>query len=85
MSPVHHPFATKVPIWVQVGTAEFFYESVVKWVREMVVVAGNVVELYEVEDAMHDVFAVGKEWGMERQAVDAVRDAKRFLAAVESK
>lgn len=35
MSPLYHPFVVTVPCWVQVGTAEIFYQDIVERVRKM--------------------------------------------------
>jgi hypothetical protein len=51
-----HPFPTPVPLVVNVGTLEPFFERITRWAVEMRGVDGNVVELYNEEDAVHDTY-----------------------------
>ncbi|PLB49305.1 alpha/beta-hydrolase [Aspergillus steynii IBT 23096] len=73
LSFAQSPFYVKVPIWAMVGTAESFYESNAKFVREMRAF-GNVVMLYEMLDAPHDVFMASRAYGLEREVEKAMRE-----------
>lgn len=79
ISPLYHPFAVDVPIWVQAGTAEVFYPNILEWVEKMKAVKGNTIELHEAKDAMHDIFTAGGEMGMSDKAREGARKAKEFL------
>ena len=81
-SPLGHPFALKVPIWIQVGTAEVFYDKVIHWAEQMSQIADNQVQLHTVKDGMHDVFAVGGDFGMDDQALTAIQAARMFVGGV---
>ncbi|KAK2600550.1 hypothetical protein N8I77_010077 [Diaporthe amygdali] len=58
ITPLGNPFPTPVPMFVNAGTAELFYERITKWASEMRE-AGSVVELHIEENAVHDTFLVG--------------------------
>ncbi|KAL9628675.1 MAG: hypothetical protein Q9204_005741 [Flavoplaca sp. TL-2023a] len=79
MSPLKHPFAAGVPLWLQVGSEEVFYDQILEFVDGMKRFKDNECELYTVEYGMHDVFAVGGDFGMEDQAMKAVLAARSFL------
>lgn len=82
MSPLFNPFAVAVPLWVQVGTAEVFYPDILDWVKKMEAVQGNIVELHESPDAMHDIFTVGGDFGLPEMAREGARKAAAFLDKV---
>ena len=82
ISPMSHPFATSVPIWVQVGTAESLQDDVLKWAQAMREVEGNLVQLLEVQEGMHGLYDVAEEWGMKKELDDVMNDAVRFLRQV---
>jgi hypothetical protein len=56
VSPFCHPFVAPVPIWMQIGTAEVFSKDVKQWVFNIKIVRENTIELYEVENGMHNTF-----------------------------
>ena len=79
-SPLMHPFGLQgVPLWVQVGTSEVFFRNTKKWIEKMRGVEGNVLGVWEIDGGMHDVFAIGADFGMEEKAEEAVKEAGRWL------
>lgn len=68
LSPLHHPFSTKVPMFIQCGTVEVLYdEQVGFFLRRMGEVAGNKVEIMELQNAPHDTFLPEKSWGSQKK------------------
>ena len=84
ISPFYHPFALKVPIWTQAGTAEIFYDKIELWVDKMKQCEGNRVQLHGVKDGMHDVFAAGGDFGMKDEALAAAQSAVGFLNSIDN-
>ncbi|MCJ1384291.1 hypothetical protein MMC17_007407 [Xylographa soralifera] len=80
-SPMKHPFATKAKLFIQVGTAEVLADDVTELAKAMGDVPGNDVMLWEVRNAMHDVFAAGAGLGFEKEAREAVHAAGGCLTA----
>lgn len=78
VSPVYHPFHSPVPIWVQAGGVEKLYATIAEWVIKMRN-AGSIIELYTMEGLPHDVFHFSTDMGLEVEAREALRDARRFL------
>lgn len=78
-SPLRHPFATTVPIWVMAGGAEVLVDSIVGFAARMREVEGTRVGLYEIPNAPHDVFIVGHVLGWSKEAGDAARAAGEFF------
>ncbi|KAK7733686.1 hypothetical protein SLS53_008153 [Cytospora paraplurivora] len=74
-----NPFPTPVPLFVNVGTAELFYERIKLWVKEMREVKGNVVELHEEEGGVHDTFLIAEVMGFEESAWDVAAKVAEFV------
>jgi hypothetical protein len=53
---------------VNAGTSELLFERITRWAVEMRGVEGNVVELHNEEDAVHDTFLIGQLMGFEESA-----------------
>ncbi|KAI4264234.1 MAG: hypothetical protein L6R42_000650 [Xanthoria sp. 1 TBL-2021] len=85
VSPLKHPFAAGVPLWLQVGSEEVFYDQILEFFDGMKRFKDNDCELYTVKYGMHDVFAVGGDFGMEDQARNAVLAARSFLERKKSR
>lgn len=80
VTPLGHPFATTVPVFVNVGTAEIFADAIREWVGEMKAVdRWNRVELREEVGAPHDTFLVADLMGFEESAEEVLRDTKEFI------
>lgn len=78
-SPLRHPFATKVPLWVMVGEVEVLYDSTIEFANQMRSIDGNRVDLYEVPKAPHDIFFVGHVLGWSKELDTAAQSAAEFL------
>lgn len=79
ISPLGHPFATNVPIWIQVGQAEVLYNEGIQFMKNMSGISGNRIGLHEVPNAPHDIFAAGGTLGFEREWMEALASAEQFL------
>ncbi|KAI1298379.1 Alpha/Beta hydrolase protein [Xylaria venustula] len=80
-SPLHHPFKTKVPLFLHVGKKEAFYDTIKDFSTEMSQIRGNQVRLHETELAPHDIFLTHKLLGFTHQIGEAMKDARRFFEA----
>ena len=79
LSPLHHPFLTRTPIWIQVGGKEIFYEEVMAFVRNMRTIRHNRIRMHEVPFAPHDILLAGNILGFEEDVSDAAERAQRYL------
>ncbi|RYP49262.1 hypothetical protein DL768_004985 [Monosporascus sp. mg162] len=68
-----NPFATPVPIFVNVGAAEILEVDIARWVEEMRSLPGNSVEVNYEADAPHDTLLLGEKlaWVESAQVVAA--------------
>ena len=82
ITPLHHPFSTRVPIWIQVGGAEVLRDEGMAFVRNMRSMTSNRVGVYEVSSAPHDIFLAGNILGFEREALDAADRAQQYLKGI---
>ncbi|OKL58736.1 hypothetical protein UA08_06317 [Talaromyces atroroseus] len=82
ISPALHPFATPVPIFVQVGGAEVLCDSVRGFANVMSAVPGNRVEYFEVPGVPHDVYVVGSLLGWSKEQEEIHEAAARFVLGV---
>jgi acetyl esterase/lipase len=78
-SPLRHPFATPVPIWMMTGSAEVLTDTIVDFAGRMKSVEGNKIGLHEVKNAPHDIFLVGDRMGWGKEARIAAIAAVDFL------
>ncbi|KAF1809760.1 alpha/beta-hydrolase [Eremomyces bilateralis CBS 781.70] len=85
ISPLHHPFRTPVPLFVQSGGAEVLFHDHVELVERFGdggkkdIGVGNTVKLFVTEHAPHDIALVGHLLGFKKEFVEAVRGAAKFL------
>ncbi|MCJ1376411.1 hypothetical protein MMC20_007653 [Loxospora ochrophaea] len=79
LSPLGNEFATKVPVFVQTGSAEVLTDDHVLFSKAMKDVPENRVELYETANAPHDTFAAAHVLGFVKEAKDAAGAACKFL------
>lgn len=84
LSPLHAPFAIKVPIFMLAGSAEAFASDIREFRTSMSAIPGNVVKLVEVENAPHDIFAAGELMGWAKEADGVMDVAKRFVEEHQS-
>ncbi len=85
ISPLHHPFRSKTPVWIQVGGAEVLRDQGTAFAQGMDGVGNDRVEVYEVARAPHDIFLAGNIMGFGKEAADAVGVAQRFLESLTSR
>jgi hypothetical protein len=64
---------------VNAGTSELFFERITRWAVEMHGVEGNVVELHNEEDAVHDTYLIGQLMGFEESAWDVAGKVAEFV------
>ncbi|KAI8628868.1 alpha/beta hydrolase fold-3 domain-containing protein [Xylariaceae sp. FL1651] len=79
ITPLGHPFATPVPIFVSIGAAEIFEIDATQWTREMDRVEGNEIETYYEEGAPHDTLLVGEKLGWDESAEEVARRIGVFI------
>ncbi|KAI1331366.1 alpha/beta hydrolase fold-3 domain-containing protein [Xylariaceae sp. FL0255] len=79
ISPLGHPFATSVPIFVAIGAAEILEIDDTAWVGEMRRVEGNEVEVYYEPDAPHDTILVGDRAGWRESSQEVARRIGAFI------
>ncbi|KAI0596360.1 Alpha/Beta hydrolase protein [Biscogniauxia sp. FL1348] len=84
ISPLHHPFSTSVPVFLQAGTAEAFYDSVKSFASEMAGIPGNRIRLHSVDLAPHDLILTHELLGMTAQLQEAAEDAYNFFEKCRS-
>lgn len=83
ISPLHHPFATATPLWIQVGEHEILRDDGVRFATAMAAQDGNRVSWCEVPGAPHDVFLIGGFLGWEKEIKAAVRTAADWLVEMK--
>ncbi|KAM0811523.1 putative Alpha/beta hydrolase fold-3 domain-containing protein [Seiridium cardinale] len=64
LSPLHHPFKTRVPLFLHAGTKEAFYDSIKEFSEEMTRVPGNRIRLRKTELAPHDILLLIRCWAL---------------------
>ena len=79
LSPLNSPFATKVPIFMQYGTAEVLIDDQKDFFLQMKNVPGNRIDCLELDNAPHNTFLGGLLLGFGRQAREAATIAKDFI------
>ncbi|KAM7199735.1 Alpha/Beta hydrolase fold [Naviculisporaceae sp. PSN 640] len=80
ITPLGNPFATTVPVFVNVGTAEIFVEAVREWVGQMKAVnGGNRIEYKQEDAAPHDTFLLADKLCFEESAEEVLIAAKEFI------
>ncbi|KAH6886150.1 alpha/beta hydrolase [Thelonectria olida] len=84
ISPVRKPFLIEVPVWVQVGDKEVFYDDMLEFVQAFRS-TGNSVDLSIDEDAPHDIIMMAKMLQFVDEAIKSAVKAGEFLKTVGSK
>jgi len=79
LTPLNDPFATKVTVFVQYGTAGMLLDETRGFCAQMEGVVGNRVEWLEVACAPHNTFLGGQLLGFGKEAWDAAERANKFL------
>ncbi|OJZ87268.1 hypothetical protein ASPFODRAFT_59706 [Aspergillus luchuensis CBS 106.47] len=79
LSPLGNGFRTlEMPIFLQAGTEEVFFENQVAFVEEMRALR-NDIEFCEVNDAPHDIFMAGNMVRLEKEAEEAMERARTYV------
>ncbi|KAI6092399.1 alpha/beta-hydrolase [Hypoxylon rubiginosum] len=82
ISPLHHPFKTSVPLFVNAGRNEAFFDSAKAFATEMEL-DSNRVRFHASDLAPHNLVQSYKGLAMEHQMEVAIRDARDFFAQAE--
>lgn len=82
-SPLNHPFKTSVPLYIHVGAAEGFCQSVTSFAGGMREIAGNRVGFSATPKAPHDLLLTHPLFGMEGELCAVVDEARRFFDGPE--
>lgn len=85
LTPLDNPFATKVPVFMQYGTAEVLLDEQRAFCSQMGEIAGNSLERLEIPCAPHDTFLGGQILGFEKEARDAAERANKFLVGQDTR
>ncbi|KAI1328135.1 Alpha/Beta hydrolase protein [Xylariaceae sp. FL0255] len=79
ISPLDHPFYTRVPLFIHAGTAEGFYNPVQKFANQMAEVEGNRIKFDSTEQATHDLIFAYDGAGREKDVQLAIEKALHFF------
>ncbi|TGJ84950.1 hypothetical protein E0Z10_g3854 [Xylaria hypoxylon] len=80
ISPLHHPFATKTPLFIAAGGVEGLLDSICKFAEQMSGVEGTQVRLHIAKYMPHDFFLAYPVLGSEAEIATALGDAHQFFA-----
>jgi acetyl esterase/lipase len=79
ITPLGNPFTTSVPIFVNAGNAEIFFDENKSWVEQMKQIKGNLVEFHEEDAALHDTFLIAALLGFEESAQEVISAMGVFI------
>ncbi|KAI8951627.1 hypothetical protein F4801DRAFT_544594 [Xylaria longipes] len=79
ISPLHHPFAAKTPLFIAAGGVEGLLDSICKFAEQMSGVEGTQVRLHIAKYMPHDFFLTYPILGSEAEIATALGDAHRFF------
>ncbi|KAF2012107.1 alpha/beta-hydrolase [Aaosphaeria arxii CBS 175.79] len=79
ISPLHHAFATTVPLFVHAGGGEAFFDQVNEFTVEMERVQGNRVRFCSTETAPHNLLLAYRGLGLEGEMEVAAESARKFF------
>ncbi|KAI4860228.1 alpha/beta-hydrolase [Hypoxylon rubiginosum] len=79
ISPLHHPFRTSVPLFINAGGSEAFFDSAKDFAREMAEVRGNRIRFHATDLSPHNLLMSHKGLGMNHQMEVAAKDAYSFF------
>ena len=78
ISPLHRPFKTRVPLFVQAGTAEAFYNTIEEFAQEMAGVEGNEVRFHATDFVTHNLIMAYHGVGLDAQVERVFADFSQF-------
>lgn len=79
ISPLHHPFALSVPLYIQDGALEGFHDQIAGFAQEMAEVQGNRVRFQSIPLAPHDILFSHEPFHKTKELEDSLDEARRFL------
>jgi acetyl esterase/lipase len=79
LAPVEHPFESKTPLFIHVGTKELLYDEVKLFAERMKGIASNHVCYHETKDANHDIILTAVLMGLVQEAEKAIQEAHDFF------
>ncbi|KAI0425450.1 Alpha/Beta hydrolase protein [Xylaria sp. FL1042] len=79
LSPLHHPFRTRVPLIIQAGTVEAFHDTIKEFAKQMTEIEGNQVKFYQTDFASHNLIMSYEGVGLENEVESVLKDSCTFL------
>jgi hypothetical protein len=79
ISPLHHPFLAKTPLFIQAGGREGFLDSISNFVEEMSEIEGNQVRFHVSKHMPHDILLTYLLLGLEAEVGAVLENARTFL------
>lgn len=79
ISPLHHPFRTRVPLFIQGGTTEALFDTIEEFAKEMADVDGNRVKFQPTDFAPHALIMSYNGLGLEEKIESALKEASKFF------
>ncbi|KAI0534161.1 Alpha/Beta hydrolase protein [Xylaria digitata] len=79
ISPLHHSFLTRVPLIIQAGTAEAFFDTIEEFAKQMTDVDGNRVKFRSTDFASHNLILTYDGVGLEHEIEGVLRDASSYF------
>ena len=82
ISPLHHPFRTETPLWIQLGGLEILYDEGMAFADAMDR-KGNRIEVYVEPFTSHDILYAGNLTGFEAETEKVVKLAGEFVSRMK--
>ncbi|KAI1823454.1 alpha/beta hydrolase fold-3 domain-containing protein [Xylaria intraflava] len=79
ISPLHHPFATKTPVFITAGGVEGFCDSIRQFSGQMSGMEGTRVHFHVMKNMPHNPFAAYPFLGADAEVGVALEEAKKFF------
>ncbi|RWA12366.1 hypothetical protein EKO27_g2740 [Xylaria grammica] len=79
ISPLNHPFQTRVPLFIHAGAVEALYAAIEEFAKQMTEIDGNRVKLHATDFTTHDLIMSYPGLGMEQEVKNALTDASSFF------
>lgn len=79
ISPLHHPFRTRVPLFIQGGTTEALFDTIAEFAKQMDEVEGNNIKFQPTDFAPHALIMSYNGLGLEEKIKGALKQAAEFL------
>lgn len=79
ISPLHHPFELGVPLYIQAGTVEGFYDQIAEFAQQMEEVRGNKVCFRSVRLAPHNLPFCHESFGKTKEVEESLDEACKFF------